>query len=89
MAYNNGGAPSAVWGWILACSMSMTVVKTLNQACLSCSLTLCHAKALLMLWMLMLEWLASIPWTHSCPGEMRMLDSEFHTARILSPVVTC
>lgn len=26
MAYNNGGAPTAVWGWILACSMTMTVV---------------------------------------------------------------
>lgn len=29
MAYNNGGAPTAVWGWILACSMTMTVVSTL------------------------------------------------------------
>ena len=26
VAYNNGGAPTAVWGWILCCSMTMSVV---------------------------------------------------------------
>ena len=31
MAYSNGGAPTAVWGWILVCSMTMTVVSTLDS----------------------------------------------------------
>lgn len=31
VAYNNGGAPSAVWGWILACSMSMTVALSMAE----------------------------------------------------------
>ncbi|CAL5228608.1 g11771 [Coccomyxa viridis] len=31
VAYNNGGAPTAVWGWILACSMTMTVALSMVE----------------------------------------------------------
>lgn len=34
LAYNNGGAPTAIWGWVLVSGMTMTVVRLSFPSCL-------------------------------------------------------